>query len=168
MKNSTIESHRVRVKETGSIVFKKFNTLLFNDIVESDSSEVIEQVWKEIDCKSCANCCKSSSPILNVGDIERIASHFKMNNVDFTNKYLNKKNNPSDKEMWEIKTKPCSFLDLDTNLCTIYDVRPDSCSTWPNIQSKSLLHNHDQHSYSILHCPATYRWVELMIENSKI
>lgn len=166
--NSIIESHKLRVKETGGVVFKKFNKLLSGELVELDSSEIIEQVWNEVDCKSCANCCKSSAASMDIYDIERISNHLNMSNVDFINKFLNKKNKDNEPDSWVINTKPCPFLDLGSNLCTIYDVRPGACSAWPNIESTTLITNHDQHSYSILHCPATYRWVELMVENSKI
>jgi Fe-S-cluster containining protein len=165
---SIIESHKLRVKETGAIVFNKFNKIPTNELTESDSTEIIEQVWNEIDCKSCANCCKSSAASIDIDDIKRISNHLNMSSGDFINKFLNKKNKDNEPDSWVINTKPCPFLNLGSNLCTIYDVRPTACSAWPNIESNTLTQNHDIHSYSILHCPATYRWVELMIENSKI
>lgn len=168
MTNNIIEIHKLRVKETGATVFKKFNKVISDNSLELDSSEIIEQVWQEIDCKSCANCCKSSAAEMDINEIERISRHLNIGTVDFINKYLYRKNNSDGKESWIVKSKPCPFLDLSTNLCSIYDIRPESCSAWPNIKSQNLIINHEQHSYGILHCPATYRWVELMIENSKI
>lgn len=168
MKNTTIEEHRVRVKNTGNVVFKKFNTLLSNDTIELDSSEIINQVWDEIDCKGCANCCKSARIEWVAEDISRISSHLGMSISKFIDTFLTKSTNISNGEVWYGKQQPCSFLDLDTNLCTIYDVRPNVCSGYPYIQNKNLIYSHNIHSNNISYCPATYRWVELMIENSKI
>jgi hypothetical protein len=35
------------------------------------------EVWKEVDCLSCANCCKTMTPTFNEKDIKRIASHLR-------------------------------------------------------------------------------------------
>ena len=36
------------------------------------------EVWQEVDCLSCANCCKTMSPTFNNKDIKRIAAHLEM------------------------------------------------------------------------------------------
>ena len=33
-------------------------------------------VWKEVDCLTCANCCKTMSPTFTKTDIKRISKHF--------------------------------------------------------------------------------------------
>jgi len=168
MNNKTIEEHKLRVSKTGNVVFGKYNQIRNAEADELDSSEIITQVWKEVDCKSCANCCKSLKIEWNTEDITRISQHLNMSIIEFVDKYLVKSTDVSMGEIWYGKTKPCSFLDLDTNLCTIYDVRPSVCAEWPNIKSKNLMRDYSYYTDSIVSCPATYRWVELMIENSKI
>ena len=37
------------------------------------AEEIDAAVWKEVDCLSCANCCKSMSPTFTNTDIKRIA-----------------------------------------------------------------------------------------------
>lgn len=168
MNNTTIEEHKIRVSKTGQIVFNKLNKVKSDTVDELDSTEIIDEVWKEIDCKTCANCCKSIKVHWNSEDINRVAQHLNIDTIEFIDMYLVKDTDTSNGEMWFGKTKPCSFLDLNTNLCTIYDVRPDVCAVWPKIQNKNLARDYSFYTDSAVSCPATYRWVELMIENSKI
>ncbi|MEQ8927856.1 MAG: hypothetical protein RLO81_18715 [Fulvivirga sp.] len=37
-----------------------------------------EEVFEEVDCLNCANCCKTTSPIFRNKDIERLAMHFRI------------------------------------------------------------------------------------------
>ena len=46
------------------------------------------EVFDEIDCLSCANCCKTTSPLLFPVDIERLAKSMRMTPFDFEVKYL--------------------------------------------------------------------------------
>ena len=45
--------------------------------------EVHEEVFLEIDCTKCANCCKTLGPLWTEADIERVAKHLKMKVSDF-------------------------------------------------------------------------------------
>src|SRR5688572_33329990 len=47
-----------------------------------------EVVFEEIDCLKCANCCKTTGPLFNQKDIERIAQHRKMSPSVFIQQYL--------------------------------------------------------------------------------
>ncbi|MFZ9982464.1 MAG: YkgJ family cysteine cluster protein, partial [Cyclobacteriaceae bacterium] len=47
-----------------------------------------EEVFEETDCLSCANCCKTTSPIFYQNDIDRLAPALKMRPGDFIEKYL--------------------------------------------------------------------------------
>ena len=40
--------------------------------------EMHDEVFEEIDCLSCANCCKTTGPLYTEKDIERIAKHLRM------------------------------------------------------------------------------------------
>src|SRR5689334_11299469 len=50
--------------------------------------EAHEEVFSEIDCLACANCCKTTSPIFYQTDIERVAKALRMKPGDFIEKYL--------------------------------------------------------------------------------
>ena len=47
-----------------------------------------DEVFEEIDCLKCANCCKTTSPIFRDIDIKRIAKKQRMKVVDFIDFYL--------------------------------------------------------------------------------
>src|ERR1019366_10830295 len=36
-----------------------------------------KEVWKEVSCVNCANCCKTMTPTYTAKDVNRIAKHFK-------------------------------------------------------------------------------------------
>lgn len=147
--------------------FRNFLTRLENNppkqldvIVET----IDKEVWAETDCLSCANCCRKMSPTYTFQDMKRIAAHFNMKIKDFKAKwlYLDKKDND-----WMNVSKPCQFLDLDTNMCSIYDIRPADCSGFPHITKKKMTDYMHVHKQNIEYCPATYKMVEKLKETMR-
>ena len=120
------------------------------------------EVWKEVDCLSCANCCKTMTPTFTKTDINRISKHFAMTPAAFTKKWLRKDRTG---DMLN-KVEPCQFLNLKDNKCSIYEIRPTDCSGFPHFPKKMLdfIHVHKQ---NIVFCPATYKMVEKM-ENAML
>lgn len=51
-------------------------------------AEVDTEVWKEVACLDCANCCKKMTPTYTRKDVNRIAAHFKMTYKEFYKKWL--------------------------------------------------------------------------------
>jgi Uncharacterised protein family (UPF0153). len=47
-----------------------------------------EEVFEEIDCLECANCCRSLGPRITDKDIERIASATRMKQHEVVSTYL--------------------------------------------------------------------------------
>lgn len=117
------------------------------------------EVWNEIDCTSCARCCKTMTPTFTQKDIQRISAHLHLTPHAFKKKWLwyDKK----DKD-WVNVQRPCQFLDLQTNYCTIYSVRPADCAGFPHFKKKQPLEYIHVHQQNISHCPATYLMVEKM------
>ena len=48
------------------------------------------EIWKEVDCLTCANCCKTMSPTFTKKDIKRISQHFGQTPEEFTKQWLRK------------------------------------------------------------------------------
>ena len=120
--------------------------------------EANELAWAKTDCMDCANCCKTMSPTYSPSDISRIAKHLGMTNKAFTNKWLYK-----DREGdWINKKQPCQFLDLKTNLCGIYDVRPSDCAGFPYHGTKKIKEYGHMYRQNVEFCPATNRLIEIM------
>lgn len=119
--------------------------------------EIDKEVWGKVNCLECANCCKVMSPTYTREDIRRISAHLGMTIKEFKEKwlYLDKKEND-----WMNKSRPCQFLDLKTNMCNIYEVRPADCAGFPHFlkrPQKDYLYIHKQ---NIEYCPATMLMVE--------
>ena len=117
------------------------------------------EVWQEIDCLSCANCCKKMTPTFTPRDLKRIAAHFGETVEQFKTKWLRKERNGD----WVNVIQPCQFLNMQTNMCTIYAVRPDDCAGFPHLKKRKFEEYAHVHKQNIDHCPATYRMVEKMI-----
>jgi Fe-S-cluster containining protein len=92
-----------------------------------------EEVFEELDCLSCANCCKTTSPIFRDVDIDRLSKHLKISSAQFIALYLQK-----DAENDYVLTKsPCHFLQED-NTCAVYEQRPLACREYPHTNRKKM------------------------------
>ncbi|HEU5052240.1 MAG TPA: YkgJ family cysteine cluster protein [Hanamia sp.] len=123
--------------------------------------EVVEkEVWQEVNCLSCANCCKKMSPTYTNEDIKRISAHLQMTPKQFKEKWLYREPKEND---WMNRSQPCQFLDLKTNMCTIYEVRPADCAEFPHFHKRPATDYFYIHKQNIEYCPASM----LMIEKLK-
>lgn len=119
-----------------------------------------EAAFDRIDCLACANCCKTTSPIFKERDIVRIAKHLGLKVGDFTTRYLQRDEDGD----WVLQSAPCSFLDLESNLCGIYEVRPQACREFPHTDRKNMreiLGITEQNAHL---CPAVSLVVEAMLK----
>jgi uncharacterized protein len=114
-----------------------------------------EEVFEEIDCLTCANCCKTTSPIFYQTDIERVARSLKMKPGDFVEKYLRV---DEDKD-YVLKSSPCPFLDSE-NYCGVYEDRPKACRDYPHTNRKKMVQILDLTYKNTLVCPAVLEIVE--------
>ncbi|MFM2139414.1 MAG: hypothetical protein RJA57_1721 [Bacteroidota bacterium] len=116
-------------------------------------------VWKQTDCLTCANCCRTMTPTYTPRDLKRISAHFSMTVDQFKKKWL-KRDRGGD---WMNKWTPCQFLNLEDNKCSIYAIRPADCAGFPHLSKKfkDFVHIHKQ---NVEYCPATHRLVEMMEE----
>ncbi len=122
--------------------------------------EANELSWAKTDCLDCANCCKTMSPTYTSRDLTRISTHLGMTVKDFKTKWLYKDRTGD----WLNKSQPCQFLDLKTNLCGIYEVRPADCAGFPHHSTKKIKDYGHVYKQNVEFCPATYRLVEFMEE----
>jgi uncharacterized protein len=114
-----------------------------------------EEVFEEIDCLTCANCCKTTSPIFYQTDIERVAKSLRMRPGDFIEKYLRI---DEDKD-YVLKSSPCPFLDSE-NYCRVYEDRPKACREYPHTNRKKVVQILDLTYKNTLVCPAVLEIVE--------
>ena len=114
-----------------------------------------ELVFEQTDCLSCANCCKTTSPIFYERDIDRAAKKLRLKPGVFIDKYLK----VDEDEDYVLKQSPCAFLDAD-NYCSIYDSRPTACREYPHTDRKKMLQILDLTFKNTLVCPAVLKIVE--------
>lgn len=140
--------------------FRNFITRQEQKLTNKDLGMVAEaerQAWEKIDCLSCANCCKTMSPTFNREDIERISAHLNMTPAEFKKKWLYYDRKERD---WMNVSQPCQFLDLKTNKCNIYEVRPADCAGFPHLTKRPFKDYFYIHKQNIEYCPATYAMIE--------
>jgi Fe-S-cluster containining protein len=162
MEKINLRLFRKNVKKNKS-GFKRFLTKVEKHPprgLDKIAAEMDLAMWKETDCLSCANCCKTMSPTFTKSDLIRISAHLGMTTDEFKNKWLYKDRNGD----WINKKQPCQFLNLEDNKCSIYEVRPKDCAGFPHHTKKRMIDYMHVFKQNIEYCPATYRMVEKMQE----
>jgi Fe-S-cluster containining protein len=124
------------------------------------TQEADKEAWVKTDCLDCANCCKTMSPTYTQKDLRRISAHLGMSVSAFKEKWLYKDKTGD----WMNVKQPCQFLDLTTNMCNIYAVRPRDCAGFPHHTKKKIVDYAHMYKQNIEYCPATYRLVEAIME----
>lgn len=118
------------------------------------------EVWNEVACMSCANCCKKMTPTFKGTDIRRIAAYLNISKKAFKERWLYYDKKSKD---WMNVSRPCQFLDGLTNMCTIYEVRPGDCANFPHLTKKKMIDYVHIHKQNIEYCPATFKMVEKLM-----
>lgn len=116
--------------------------------------ELHDEVFEEIDCLECANCCKTTSPIFQISDIERLAKTLRMKVPEFIAEYLQL----DEDEDYVLKESHCAFLGAD-NKCIVYESRPKACREYPHTDRKRMYQITELTFRNTLVCPAVSRMV---------
>jgi Fe-S-cluster containining protein len=117
--------------------------------------ELHEEVFSTTDCLTCANCCKTTSPVFTTKDIERIAKIFRLRPGQFINQYLH----IDEDNDYVLNISPCPFLNTD-NTCQVYEHRPQACREYPHTNRKKFHHILDLTLKNTYICPATFKIIE--------
>ncbi len=123
--------------------------------VDDTFHETHDEVFEELNCLECANCCKTTSPIFYQNDIERVAKSLRLKPGEFIDRYLRI---DEDKD-YVLQSSPCPFLDSD-NYCKVYDDRPKACREYPHTDRKKMVQIMDLTHQNTLVCPAVLQIVE--------
>jgi len=113
-----------------------------------------EEVFTEIDCLACANCCKTTSPIFIPADIDRLSKTLRMKPSAFVATYLR----IDEEQDYVLQSSPCPFLGAD-NKCIVYEDRPRACREYPHTDRKRMYQLMDLTLRNTLVCPAVSRIV---------
>lgn len=118
-------------------------------------ADLHEEVFDEIDCLDCANCCSTTSPIVRDKDVDRLAKHLRLRPAELIEKYMLL---DSDGD-YVMNTAPCPFLGSD-NYCSVYEARPKACREYPHTDRKNFHQILGLTLKNTMICPAALRVVE--------
>jgi len=114
-----------------------------------------DEVFSEINCLDCANCCKTTSPLFTDRDVNRISKFLKLKPRKFIDQYLK---TDEDGDL-VLQSSPCPFL-FEDNKCMIYEVRPKACAEYPHTNRKKFHQISNLTLKNVSICPAAFEVVE--------
>ena len=115
--------------------------------------------FRKRDCLTCANCCRTTSPIFRDRDIDRLAKHLRMRPSDLIEAHLQL----DDEGDYVLRVAPCPFLDLADNKCSVYEHRPAACREYPHTNRKNMAGILDLTERNTRVCPAVASMVRGMM-----
>lgn len=157
--SEALSDSKVQLEQTKKI-FRKWKQAKPKDLDQKFHKEHISE-FKKMDCLTCANCCKTTSPIFRDADIRRIAKHLRIKESQLIQNYL-KMDDESD---YVLQKSPCYFLGAD-NKCDIYEVRPLACREYPHTDRKNMFQILELTVENTLICPAVARIVKTITEKT--
>lgn len=143
--------NQARKNSSGSRRILKSLSKLKKPELDAIFAEKHDEVFEKTDCLACANCCKTSSPIVVMADVDRIAKYLKIRPGDFVVKYLRM----DEDEDYVFQLTPCVFLNED-HTCSIYEVRPRACREYPHTDRKHMHTILELTFQNSMVCPAVY------------
>jgi hypothetical protein len=125
--------------------------------VNALAAELHDEVFDEIDCLKCGNCCRTTGPLFTQKDIERLAKRFRIRPGEFIEQYLRL----DEEGDYVLQSVPCPFLGED-NYCSVYEDRPKACRTYPHTDHKMFHKITNLTAKNTRICPAAYLVVQRM------
>jgi len=119
---------------------------------------IAQDVEERIDCTACANCCRVATVKLIDRDIEKLARRLGLSLKQFLAEYTRE---DEDEGRVLIRNEGgCVFL--DGNLCSVYDVRPQTCVNFPHLirGAGSLVSRLWEMPDRACYCPIVYNTLE--------
>jgi hypothetical protein len=124
-------------------------------LVDSIAAPIIAQ----IDCTQCANCCRVLDVYLTPEDAETLAQGTFIPLESLMTEKIDQDKAAQVEEWGVFKQQPCSFL--KSNLCSVYDYRPESCRAYPALTPDFRWLVHDILDGVGL-CPIIYHTIEAL------
>lgn len=120
-----------------------------NRSLDEQFHQLHQEAFRKIDCLTCANCCKTTSPIFRDVDIKRLSKRLRMTESKLIDTYLKM----DEEQDYVLKSAPCPFLGSD-NYCSVYEDRPLACREYPHTDRKNMYQILDLTRKNMEVCPA--------------
>jgi Fe-S-cluster containining protein len=117
--------------------------------------ELTDEVWAEIDCTRCANCCRVTSTVVVPDEFMLLARALGLDIEEFKATVLHFDH---EEKCWEL-AEPCPLL--DGNLCRAYDERPQQCRDYPNLHTDFRSHSISRFTNAEI-CPIVFNVIEAL------
>jgi len=116
-----------------------------------------DEVFSEMDCLQCANCCKTTSPIVKETDVDRLSKHLRIRPSELITRFLKAEKDGT----YIMNAAPCPFLG-DDNYCKVYEARPAACREYPHTDRRKMHQLLQLTASNTMVCPAVLEMVERM------
>ena len=138
-------------------------------------------------CQSCGRCCRGKGEgyvFIDENEIQRISEFLRIEIDDFREKFLEEieaEYRIFDNSLQPTKRKVflkstvlkqdeedgiCIFLNTDSNLCKVYELRPNQCKSWP--VWFSIMTNKVHYQKTLEKCPGIHFKGEKFIDKTEI
>jgi Fe-S-cluster containining protein len=114
-----------------------------------------EEVFDVIDCRECANCCRTLGPRVTDVDVQRVAASLRIKPSKFVEQHLVVDEDGD----FVFRSMPCPFLGAD-NYCAIYEVRPRACREYPHTDRRKVFQIMPLMLKNSAVCPAVFEILE--------
>ena len=119
---------------------------------------IAQDIEEQIDCTACANCCRVATVKIIDRDVEKLAKRLGVEPNHFLAEYTRE-----DAEEGRVLIRNeggCVFL--EGNLCSVYDVRPQTCVNFPHLirGAGSLVSRLWEMPDRACYCPIVYNTLE--------
>lgn len=120
---------------------------------------IAEGVEEQIDCTTCANCCRVATAKVSERDIARLARYFRMTPQKFLDGYCMES---KDEGIVLRRAKATGCVFLEGNTCSVYEARPETCQRFPHVVrgNGSILSRMWEMTDRATYCPIVYNSLE--------
>jgi Fe-S-cluster containining protein len=119
---------------------------------------IAQEIEEEIDCTACANCCRVATVKLTERDVDKLCRSMSIRPSEFLENYTRE----DSEEGLVLKQNSGGCVFLDGNLCSVYEARPHTCSTFPHLThgAGSMLSRLWEMPDRACYCPIVYNTLE--------
>lgn len=143
-----------KVEGAHRLFFKRMSKARMNSL-DHEVHALHEEVFEEIDCLECANCCRSLGPRITDRDIDKLAGSLRLKPKDVVDRYLRIDEDGD----YVFKSMPCPFL-MSDNYCSVYEDRPKACREYPHTDRKKFFQIASLTIKNAATCPAVFTILE--------
>jgi len=122
-----------------------------------------EDIEAQLDCTTCANCCRVSEVEITDRDVDKLAKFLGMTRKEF----IRDSTQQSESGELILKRTESGCVFLEDNLCSVYEARPQNCANFPHLVrgTGSIASRMWRLVERAEYCPIVYNWMEKVKED---